>query len=102
MKIHGALGLRDAADLSGQLTEALARHPDVTVDAAALEDADVAILQVLVAAQKTADGTGRALRLHAPPGGVLPQLLARAGLTAPDGTPRLRSRTDTDAKGTPA
>lgn len=103
--LHGTVGLPDAAGLTEQLAEALAAHDRVAIDATGLAQADISLLQVLAAARKTADGAGRSLRLVAPLGGVLAQLLVRAGLVAPDGTPRGaadRFWTDTDAKGTPA
>jgi anti-anti-sigma regulatory factor len=97
--LHGTVGLRDAAGLTEKLAQALAAHDRVVIDATALEQADISLVQVLAAARKTAEGAGRSLRLVAPPGGVLAQLLARAGLAAPDGD---RFWIDTDAKGTPA
>jgi anti-anti-sigma regulatory factor len=103
--LHGTIGLRDAAGLSEQLTQALAAHSRVTIDATALEQADISLVQVLAAARRTADSTGRSLRLVAPPGGALAELLVRAGLVAQDGSaPPAADRfwTDTDAKGMPA
>jgi anti-anti-sigma regulatory factor len=100
--LHGTLGLREAAGLTEQLAEALAAHARVVVDATALDGADIALVQVLAAARRTAADAGRSLRLVAPPGGILAQLLARAGLAAPEGSAGDRFWTDTDAKGTSA
>jgi anti-anti-sigma regulatory factor len=97
--LHGTVGLRDAAGLTEKLAQALAVHDRVVIDATALEQADISVVQVLAAARKTAEGAGRSLRLVAPPGGVLAQLFARAGLAAPDGDPFW---TAPDAKGTRA
>jgi anti-anti-sigma regulatory factor len=103
--LHGTIGLRDAAGLTEQLMQALAAHSRVVIDATKLEQADISLVQVLAAARRTADSAGRSLRVVAPPGGVLAELLVRVGLVAPDGSvPPAADRfwTDTDAKGTPA
>jgi anti-anti-sigma regulatory factor len=103
--LRGTFGLRDAPGLTEQLAQALSTQSKVVVDAVELEQADISLLQVLAAARNTAESTGRSLRLAAPRGGVLAQLVMRAGLAAADGAARTakeRFWTDTDAKGTPA
>ena len=86
--LRGTLGLRDAAELAATLETAIAGHPSTTIDAASLAGADFSILQVLAAARRSADAAGRTLRLKAPQGGALAQLLIRAGFVGPDGAPR--------------
>jgi anti-anti-sigma regulatory factor len=85
--LNGSLGLRDAARLSAELAEALARPGPLTIDCTALAGVDLAIVQLLVAAHKTAAAAGKPLALVSPPGGPLAALLRQAGFIAPDGRP---------------
>ncbi len=85
--LAGSLGLRDAARLSAELAEALAQPGPLTIDCSGLGDVDLAIVQLLVAAHKTAAATGKPLTLVSPPGGPLAALLVQAGFVSPDGRP---------------
>lgn len=78
--MSGMLDLRDAVDLHRLLQDSLSAHHAVRVDATDLAEADLSILQLLVAARKTAAATGRVLDIRAPEGGALRRLLAAHGL----------------------
>jgi anti-anti-sigma regulatory factor len=86
--LRGTLGLRDAPELAATLRAAIDSHASVTLDASELAEADISILQVLVAAHKSAEAAGKALRLGAPADGPFALLLERAGFVGADGTPR--------------
>jgi len=80
--LRGALGIRDAAGLASDLRTALESSPSVLVDASGLASADLAIVQVLVAARRSAAESGGGLTVCAPPDGALAGLLAAAGFPA--------------------
>jgi anti-anti-sigma regulatory factor len=81
------MGLREVAGLAAALTAALAAHPAVTLTAATLTEIDVSVLQVLVAARKSAVKAGKSLRFAAPPAGALRQTLVKAGFLGAGGEP---------------
>ncbi|HVW93343.1 MAG TPA: STAS domain-containing protein [Devosia sp.] len=85
IELRGNLGVRDAARLAQALLQALERYAAVTVDAGALESADISILQVLAAARKSAAKAGRPLALTS--GEALTRTLIKAGFLAADGSP---------------
>lgn len=88
--LRDAAGIRDAGSLANELRAALEAHPAVEVETGALTSVDVAVLQVLVAAHKTARAGGRALRIHAPHGGVLERVLEQSGIAASLDLPPIR------------
>ncbi len=65
------------------LTKALGESADVAVDCAPVEEADVAFLQLLLAARRDATAAGRRLVLAAPAGGALAGALTAAGFERP-------------------
>ena len=83
--LSGSLGLKDVAGLRAELLAALEGHGAVTLDCSALTEADTTIVQLLVAAKKTANASGVALTLKAEKTGVLGQLFIKTGLMAADG-----------------
>jgi anti-anti-sigma regulatory factor len=85
VELSGTLGVRDAALLALRLAAAIEAHPSVTVSAAALEGLDIAIVQVLVAARKSAARAGRQLTIV--PGPALVRTLVKAGFLTADGSP---------------
>ena len=88
VELNGALTIRDAAAIKTSLETALAAHPSVLVDCTGLTGADIAIVQLLASAHKTAAATGRALRLRLPAAGALPALLQQAGIVDAAGRPK--------------
>jgi anti-anti-sigma regulatory factor len=87
VEISGETGLRNSRDIAALLTTALANHNNVAVDASKAASIDVTILQLLVAARKSALAAGKSLRLHAPAEGVLRQALTKTGFVSADGRP---------------
>ena len=90
--LEGDLGLRDATRLSEQFRDALAKHSAIVIASKGLTGIDISILQLLVSARKTAVAAGKSLTLEAPPGGVLHQILLKAGFAR-------RRRHSPDAEG---
>lgn len=81
----GELSIRNAADLVTDLETALRDSAAVIVDFDAITGADITILQILVAAHRTAARRGVKLSIPVPQDGVLSIALARSGmLAAPD------------------
>ena len=85
LKITGDTGLRNAQDIATQLRQALAGHSTITVVTDAMTSIDVSILQLLVAARKSALAAGKTLILRAPADGPLRRLLVQAGFVDIDG-----------------
>ena len=85
LKISGDAGLRNVQDVAGLLRQALDSHSSITVATEDLTSIDVTILQLLVAARKSAQASGKILTLRAPPDGVLHRLLVQTGFVGTDG-----------------
>jgi anti-anti-sigma regulatory factor len=85
LEISGDAGLRNVQDIAGLLRQALADHSNITVVTDGLTSIDVTILQLLVAARKSALAAGKILTLRAPPDGVLHRLLVQTGFVGTDG-----------------
>ena len=88
VQLTGPLTVPTAAAVRDQLLAALDGSPAVTVDLSGVTEIDVTFLQILVAAQRTAQARGTDLSLV--PGNVLlPVEMARCGLPAlsPTGQP---------------
>lgn len=88
LEITGDAGLRNAQDIATQLRQGLAGHGTLTVATDALTSIDVSILQLLVAARKSALAAGKTLILRAPADGPLHRLLVQAGFVGADGQPK--------------
>ncbi len=69
------MGLSAAEALREQLLQALNADDAIEVDAGALEDIDVSVIQVLISAHKTATKLNRTFKLASPPNGVLADAL---------------------------
>lgn len=88
LQLSGDLSLRSIAELHAKLTEAIAAHDAVAVDTAAVESIDVAAVQLLVSATKTAAAQGRTLTVTASAGSPVARTLIAAGFFAADGSPK--------------
>jgi hypothetical protein len=87
VKISGDAGLRTAQDIAATLREALAKHDKVTIATEAISGADITTIQLLLAARKQAQASGKSLSLAAPPTGALRDLLIQTGCLGADGQP---------------
>lgn len=87
IKISGDAGLRSAQEIAGLLRQALTGHDTVAIATEAISGADITTIQLLLAARKQALASGKALSLHAPPTGVLRDLLVQTGCIGADGSP---------------
>jgi ABC-type transporter Mla MlaB component len=88
LHLSGDLSLRSISELHSRLTEAVTAHPAVSIDTSAVESIDVAAVQLLVSATRTAAAQGRTLTVTAPENGPVARTLVGAGLFTADGTPK--------------
>jgi anti-anti-sigma regulatory factor len=79
VEITGDAGLRAAQELAATLRQAVATQDDVVIATDAITGADITTIQLLLAASKLAQASGKSLRLTAPPKGVLRELLTQTG-----------------------
>lgn len=77
--LSGAIGLKNAPELVERLRAALDQSGALVIDADALESIDVAAIQLLVSAHKSAVAQGKSLSLRAAPAGALRATLLKAG-----------------------
>ena len=85
--LSGALGLKDVTRVRDELLAAFEANTAVTLDCSQMTEADFAVVQLLVAAKKTASAAGTTLTLKAEKTGVLGQLLIKTGLMSAYGRP---------------
>lgn len=74
------VSVTEIAAVHSQLADALASAQTLTVVTEQLASADLSLVQLLVAAQRSAVQANRELLVTAPEGGTLALLLARCGL----------------------
>ena len=86
-ELSGDLSLRDTAELKSRLTTALSDKRSLVIETDGVGGIDVSCLQVLVAAQKSANAAGMPMRLTASASGPLGRAMIAAGFHAPDGRP---------------
>jgi ABC-type transporter Mla MlaB component len=79
--------IRTVETLRSELLAALERQAALEIDCAALAEADLSLIQVLLAARKTAQASGKTLALAQPASGVLRDVLLRSGFLAAAGGP---------------
>jgi anti-anti-sigma regulatory factor len=79
--LEGAADLRGASALREQLVEALATGSPVCVDTRGATSCDAGIVQILMAACRSAERSGRDLSIIAESGGALPAALDRLGVS---------------------
>ncbi len=87
LELSGELGLRGIEKLKSDIMAALEANDSVALDTSLVESADASAIQLLLAAQKTANAEGKSLSLFAPASGALATTLSTLGLLATDGTP---------------
>lgn len=79
--------VRDTASLVEKLNAAMSGMAPIVIDGTGLVDADVATLQVLIAAFRTATAKDRRITFKSPEKGSFTAMLTQAGLVGADGRP---------------
>jgi ABC-type transporter Mla MlaB component len=77
--LDGALTLRTIDGTHAALRQALSKHASIEIDCAAASDIDLGVIQLLLAARKSAAASGKSLTLSAPADGALRAALVRGG-----------------------
>ncbi len=86
LELSGELGLRGIEKLKADIIAALEAHEAVVIDTSRVDGADASAIQLLLAAQKSANAEGKALSLIASAAGPVARTLAALGLVSSDGT----------------
>ena len=81
----GLLTLRTVEALQTRLADALATHDHLIVDCSAATEVDLSVVQLLLAARRTAADDGKTLLLAQPAGEALDKTLRRGGFLDPAG-----------------
>ena len=87
IKISGDAGLRAAQDIALSLRQALTAHDRIAIATDAMTGADITTIQLLLAAHKQAQASGKSLSLEAVPSGALRALLIEVGCLDANGHP---------------
>jgi ABC-type transporter Mla MlaB component len=77
--LDGVLNIRTIEQVHRGLVEALAEHASVQVDCSAVEAVDLSFIQLLLAAQQSAQRDGKLLTMAAPADGALLVALEMGG-----------------------
>lgn len=86
--LEGSLSLRQAQDVQKRLSDAIATVDSIEVDLNGIADIDVSLVQLLLAARKSAARRGKMLAFVNMPHRLAEGFLTRAGLLGPDGSAR--------------
>lgn len=78
LKLVGQLTIRTVPEIAWQMADALARG-NLALSIPADCDADVSFLQLLASVQKSAEASGKIVRLSQPPAGAFRDALSRGG-----------------------
>jgi ABC-type transporter Mla MlaB component len=78
--LEGAATIRSADAVHARLSDCLQRHSDVEIDCAGVTEADLSLVQLLLATRRSAERAGKTVALSAPAAGPLRQALAEGGL----------------------
>jgi ABC-type transporter Mla MlaB component len=85
LHLRGPLTIGGGEALHAEFGEALRRNRDIIVEIDAEAEVDVAFLQLLLAAQRSAAASGRRIALQTPPSGGLATAIASCGFAPPAG-----------------
>jgi hypothetical protein len=84
--LNGAQTVRTIQAAHERLIAAMAEHQAIEIHCSAVTELDLSLIQLVLAAKRSADKAGKSLRLAAPAAGKLRDALERAGfLAATDG-----------------
>ena len=92
LKLAGELSLRQTAEVCEMLGDAVAGHEKIEVDGTGISEIHISIVQLLIAAFKTAEAANKSFTINFPADGALDKVLQRAGFVTPDGAPLTRER----------
>ena len=89
LPIEGPATIRNADSIHATLANHLKRHKDIEIDCSGITEADFSVVQILIAARKSAARDGKRLVLTEPVTGPLRDALSQSGLLPGiDGQPR--------------
>lgn len=77
--LDGPATVRDADALHAKLTDILQHHSEIEIDCAGVTEVDISLIQLLLAARKSALRAGKSVVLAAPAAGALREALSRGG-----------------------
>jgi ABC-type transporter Mla MlaB component len=77
--LAGAHTVRQAIETQAGIVDALRDHADTRLDCTGVTEADLSLIQILLAAQSSAAAAGRRFALHASPQGPVLAALQRGG-----------------------
>jgi len=77
--LTGRQGIREAMQTHAQLSEAVRLHENIIVDCSDVTEADLALIQILIAAGRSVAAIGLRLRVRQSEGGALHKALKRGG-----------------------
>lgn len=83
IQLAGAGGIRNIAHYHDALSEGLSAGTDVGLDLSGMEEADVAFIQLVIAARRSAQARGLTLTLSTPAPEPILQTLERGGFIGP-------------------
>lgn len=86
----GAATIPHVADAWAQLSAAVAKGADVTLDVSGVTSADLSFVQLIESARASSAAQGAAVRLAGPADGPLRDVLERGGFLDPQDTERLQ------------
>jgi ABC-type transporter Mla MlaB component len=90
LTLRGPLTVAACEVIHAEFVAADQRGLDIVVDWEADAEVDVAFLQLLISAERSAARAGRAIALGAPPSGALASALRSAGFAPPPGAVALK------------
>lgn len=82
LALDGRATVREAEATHAKLAELLASHGEIEVDCSGVCEADLSLVQLLLAARRAAERDGKRLVLAAPAEGALREALAQGGFLA--------------------
>ena len=83
LSLTGSLTTPRAETIHAEVFAVLSGHPSVAIDCASASEMDVAFIQILIAAHRFAEKSGKSVALAAPPSGLLAETLRRCGFSLP-------------------
>ncbi|MEF2074247.1 STAS domain-containing protein [Consotaella aegiceratis] len=81
--LEGTATLRDAERIAAELRGLADKATDILVETKGLESIDFSVVQLLVAAVKSAEAHNRTIAIEVPADGALDRILQQAGIAEP-------------------